>query len=69
MKVSELIMKLSKIDADLDVYLQANRPESDDADGVIEPVEILEIVSKKTPNGKWEKKQVYLRTDDSEDTE
>ena len=70
MKVSQLIMKLLKVDADLDVYIQASRPESDDADGIIEPADILEVVSVKMPNGEWKKIQVNLRADsDDEESE
>ena len=66
MKVSQLIMKLLKVDADLDVCLQANKPESDGAEGVIEPVEVLEVISINTPDGGWKKVQVNLRADDKE---
>lgn len=63
MKVSQLIMRLLKVDADLDVYLQANKPETEGAQGVIEPVDILEVVSVKMPDGKWKKIQVNLRAE------
>lgn len=67
MTVSQLIMKLLKVDADLKVCLQANKPESDEAEGVIEPVDVVEVISVKTPDGAWKKVQVNLRAEDEDE--
>ena len=63
MKVSELRMRLAKIPDDLDVCLAANAPKTDKVDGVIEPVDVVEIISFKDENRQWKPIRVYLRAE------
>ena len=67
MKVSELIMRLCKMPDDLDVYLLANTPETSECDGVIEPVNVTEIISVKQDDGTWKPVRVQLRAEDEDE--
>lgn len=67
MKVSELIIELTKLNSDLEVFLIADAPKSKDANGVIEPVGVVRMVSVKDGD-EWKPLRVEL-SGEAEDAE
>ena len=66
MKVSELIIELTKVKSDLDVFLVADAPKSKDVDGVIEPVDAVRIVSVKDADS-WKPLRVELSAENKDE--